>query len=415
VADVLLALISATSLAMVLVCLRHRDGPYTFPFLAGAIYLVFLIPQFVGHRGNTTLPSGALEKALLMALLCLWMCWAGWYAGANRFASAVNDFDQRRLLYGATLLAICGMFFFFSISRIPDDQKVGQWSGLPVAYYFFAKTLPYAFAIAMFCFAKASSRWALAIIVICGIFYADRILIAGRRGIAFECIFIVLMAYWFHRRKTIPRFAMIALAALSPFILFNTGEYRQAVRDGPGTVAKDFDPMDNVANILEEGGEETRNTIIHIAAKDWTRDFDFGIFHWDQLVFNYVPAQIIGIDAKRSLMSDVSNDAYAIYGHQDAVGSTVTGLSDAFASFWYFGCFKFFIISWVLARLYYGAMEGSMAAAIIYALMISNGVHSITHHTSWFVSPWVHLVVFLGPCLWLARLQYRTRSGPVPG
>src|SRR5713101_1789649 len=51
---------------------------YQFPFLAGATFFAFVLPQVIGLRHDVDLPAGALEKTLFMTLLCALMCYAGY-------------------------------------------------------------------------------------------------------------------------------------------------------------------------------------------------------------------------------------------------------------------------------------------------------------------------------------------------
>ena len=51
-----------------------RGAIYEFPFLAGAVFAGFALPQFVGLASDPFLPPGALEKTLVMASLCAAMC-----------------------------------------------------------------------------------------------------------------------------------------------------------------------------------------------------------------------------------------------------------------------------------------------------------------------------------------------------
>jgi hypothetical protein len=86
-------------------------------------------------------------------------------------------------------------------------------------------------------------------------------------------------------------------------------------------------------------------------------------------------------------------------------GATETGMSDAFASFWYFGAVEFFLIALVLGRIYRAAMSGSTAAQILYALSAATSMMEITHSTQWLFSDWVEMGVFLLPMLAFARVR----------
>jgi hypothetical protein len=96
------------------------------------------------------------------------------------------------------------------------------------------------------------------------------------------------------------------------------------------------------------------------------------------------------------------------YSYIPIEGSTPTGLSDAFQSFWYFGCLKFFLIALVMQKLWLAARHGSLTAQLLYMLMPVQAMQAITHTTHSFVAPWIHMAIFLLPALLLA---HRRRVG----
>jgi hypothetical protein len=87
-------------------------------------------------------------------------------------------------------------------------------------------------------------------------------------------------------------------------------------------------------------------------------------------------------------------------------------MADSFASFGYLGTLKLFLISYLLSRLYYTALEGFALPQIIYILSITPAMTSITHYTQWVVSAWIQMAVFLIPLLFLARVR-NPKQAPV--
>src|SRR5262249_37818220 len=153
---------------------------------------------------------------------------------------------------------------------------------------------------------------------------------------------------------------------------------------------------------------ELRNAVFNIAAVKRSMKFDLGIFHWNSLVFAYVPRQIVGRDLKESLYLPQWDPALEEYFYHPMVGSTWTGLSDAFQSFWYFGVLKFFLIAFVLQKLWLAAQDGNLTAQLLYMLMPVWALEAITHTTQYFLNPWVHMAAFLLPALLLARRRPRS-------
>lgn len=121
-------------------------------------------------------------------------------------------------------------------------------------------------------------------------------------------------------------------------------------------------------------------------------------------MFNYVPSQLVGETVKRSLM--LKTPAMA-RDYNALTGTTETGMADAFQSFWYFGALKFFLVGYLLARLWASAKEGQAAGQLVYMLSVVPAMHVVSHQTDWVVMAWVHMVLFLVPSLALAVVSGR--------
>jgi hypothetical protein len=175
----------------------------------------------------------------------------------------------------------------------------------------------------------------------------------------------------------------------------------------------DIDFIGNLDRLTEQGGAELMNAVYNIGAVNRTMSLDFGAYHWNALVFSYVPAQLVGQDLKQSLYLPLSNLAFNQYYYTPPQGSTPTGLSDAFQSFWYFGCLEFFLIAFVMQKLWWAARDGSQMAQLLYMLLPAQAMQAITHDTHHFVGPWVHIALFLLPAMLLTRRRPRGRSDPL--
>jgi hypothetical protein len=156
-----------------------------------------------------------------------------------------------------------------------------------------------------------------------------------------------------------------------------------------------------------------RNAVYDIAAVSRSQEFDFGLYHWNLTVFAYVPAQLVGSGIKESLTLDLPQPAQESF-YRPAIGSTWTGLSDAFGSFWYFGCLKFFLIAYWMQKFWLAARAGNLTAQLIYMLIPAYALEAVTHSTQRFLDPWIHFAVFLLPALLLARRRVNKRCRPAP-
>lgn len=393
--------------------LWRRGMIYTYPFLAAATFLGFVLVQLIGLRNDHTLPPGGLAKTALMSVLCLGMCYLGWVCCRRPMRALAWSYSPDRLLWVSAAYVAFGAYFFFMISRLPEElTSMGEWTGLPVAYLFFAHVLSYGFAVAVFLFARRPAWPALAVAAAAALFYLDRILLAGRRGVSLEFIFVILCACWFVRRVAVPRAVMLAGVLAGTLALYSIGDYRHIATQPAGPTWEAFSEIPFLQNLMvtaTEGSEELRNAVYMIEATDRTGNFDWGLFHWNIFVFNYVPGQLVGPEVKASLTVPLPDDALNVLGYKAHTGSTVTGMTDCFQSFWYLGCLKFFVIAYILRLVYEAALRGHLAAQLFYALMIPYAMHAVTHQTHIFFSPWLHLAVFLIPGLLIAR---RAQAAP---
>jgi hypothetical protein len=247
----------------------------------------------------------------------------------------------------------------------------------------------------------------VAIIAFDLMFYIDRIVITGKRAEAVELLLIFALPLWFQRRWAVPRAATITLIGLGTLAMVSMTEYRDVTRANSGPVWEQIFQIDVVGNFykqLEQGGPEARNAVIRIDATDSAGLYDYGAFHWNRLMSDYVPAQLVGAATKHSLMLPLPT---AEETYNPPVGTTETGMADAFQSFWYFGAFKFMLLAYLIRRIWVTAMLGHTTAQIVFMLSIVPAMHAISHQTDWVVSVWVHMLLFLMPALYLATIRRR--------
>ena len=376
---------------------------YQLPFLVGVMAVGFLLPQLPGLMNDRFLPPGAYERAVAFTFLCLVMVWVGWSSTSKPVSFLRMAFSERRLLIVSAVFSVIGAYFYFKLSRLPGDMVVGvQMSGVPVIYLFVARLMTYGLALAVLCLARRPSLAAISIVAFDMVFYLDRIIVTGKRAEALELVMIFAVSFWFHRGYLCPRPLVLAGVLLGTFLMNSMGDYRAITRANSGPIWQEIGQIDVSANFrttLNEGGPEVRNAILRIDHTASSLEFDYGKFHWNRLVFNYVPSQLVGEATKRSMMLKVPAMARD---YNALVGTTETGMADAFQSFWYFGALKFFLISYLLSRLWASAQDGQMAGQLTYMLSVVPATHVVSHQTDWVLMAWVHMILFLVPSLALA-------------
>ena len=400
---VLVGMLLGLCLAMMVWGLVRRGGVYQYPFLIGAIVFAFVLPQLPGLAIDPYLPEGTFAKAMLVIFLCVVMAHVGWIANRRPLQHFRWHLDDKKLVIAAACLSVVGAVFYYKFTRLPDEVR--SMTGTPVVYLFLAKLLGFGFATAVFCWFKSRSWAALAVAAFDSLFYLDRIVFAGRRAEAGEIVMIILLAFWFQRRRAIPGSLAIVGIFCAMLMMTSTGDYRRIAGSDAGLSwgdVSEIDLMGNLENLMNSGGSELRNFVYKVHLTDRYMIFDYGAFHWNYLVFHYLPSQIVGSKIKSMFLLPTS-DVYALIAYNREVGTTETGFADAFGSFWYFGCMKFFIIGFFMRRVYLAAMEGWMPAQICFALTLIPSLLVVTHHTQELLSAWVQIAMFLLPALLLAR------------
>jgi hypothetical protein len=198
------------------------------------------------------------------------------------------------------------------------------------------------------------------------------------------------------------------------FLMTSMGDYRQITRAASGFVLNDIMEIDYAENFnetLERGGLEMRNAVQRIDEIDRRLEFDYGKFHWNRVVFTFVPAQLVGSKLKDALQFDTPKPSRD---YNPLTGTTETGLVDAFGSFWYFGALKFLLLAWVMRRLWETAMAGEMLGQLVYMLSFVPAMHAISHQTDWVIPVWIHMAIFLIPVLSLCRIRNNSVRLPTP-
>jgi hypothetical protein len=283
-------------------------------------------------------------------------------------------------------------------------------TGIATIYIFFARLITFGFAIALLCIARRYSNLALAILLFDSAFYAKTIFISGRRQDAAEFVLMIALAFWFQRGWKTPRFAVFLGLLIMLAGILGIGDYRKATlysRETDWSAVLNIDLTGKWDQLMTEGGGEMRNAVNAIEHVDQSREFNFGLSHWNEIMFAYVPAQFLGREFKDSLFFDIP-ELFDVNYRLPFIGSTLTGFSDAFASFWYFGCLKFFLISLAMGRIYSLAVRGSTTMQAVYMLSVGPAMLTITHFTNEIVNAWIQMAVFL----FLFRSYAKIRPNP---
>lgn len=398
--------------------LRQHERYLQFPILASAVFLGWIMPQFIGLTNFYGLPPGALDKTILMAIFCLGAAYWGYVQNRQPAKLFRWTFNRRRLLQGSAVLSLLGAFFFFKVGKLAAeaiDLYGGAWTGVITIYVFFSHMLTVGFAIALILHLRRPSFGTWLIIGFGLIFYLERVFIAGRRAAMVELFLMILFALWFNRRWAPPRSTVIGAFIVGALVINSAGDYRGTMlgedrASWSGAGVEEILSIDFVGNLKrivegEAGGEEVRNAVLTIEATDRQLSFDYGLSTWNAFLHNYVPSQLVGTDFRTALTIDLEDEAYREFGHVPWPGTTPTGLADSFSSFWFIGAMKFFLIGYILSRWYRAANEGNFVAQLVIMLTMGAALHAITHTTHHFFLVFIKLAAFTIPVLIYARVK----------
>lgn len=406
--------------------LKQRERYMQFPILAAAVFLGWLMPQFLGLTKFYGLPAGALDKTVLMAIFCMGAAYWGYVQNSRPAQLFRWSFNRRKLLQGSAALSLLGAFFFYKMGQLAAEANAetgGLWTGIITIYAFFGHMLTVGFAIALILHVRRPSRATWVILGFGLIFYFERVVIAGRRAELVDLFLMVLFALWFNRRWAPPRSVIIGAFIVGALVINSAGDYRRTMlgedrASWSGAGVEEILSIDYVGNLtrIAEGnaaGEEARNAVLTIEAVDRRLNFDYGFSLWNAFVHQYIPAQLIGSNLKKALTIDLENPAHMEFGHIPYPGTTYTGLADSFSSFWFFGAVKFFLIGYILSRWYRAANEGHFVAQLVIMLSMGAALHSITHTAHHFFLVFIKLAAFTVPVVIYARVKRRSKHQAV--
>lgn len=420
----LLIFYGAINITMILWYLRGKGEFYKLPFWAGLIALGWFFPQAIGgYFNNYEFPNYAYANGMLFASLCSLALWGGWVFAyrkpLNPHSWLSMTFNSKRLYYVGAFLCIAGFYFQWKLWSLPEEMLSNtQWSGVTVQYHFLGGIFKYGFLILWFLYLSNHKRMSprfLIFLIPCFLLLIEAAVLRGRRAEMMNLTSYILITLWFVWRFAIPRWLLI-IGLLGGMILINgIGTYRSIMKNQDLILSDRIDLALNADylsasnNKVDNSGEEFKNYIYYRAAIEEDSTFDYGGYHWNQFVFNYVPAQIVGAAVKSSLMLPINNTNQLMqnkYGHSSHPGTTLTGYSDAFASFSWLGFLKFAFIGLISGVLFRYAMSGNLLGQLLYVSALSLAMHAVTHGTNEFLMRiWVYFFILVFPAMCWAKVR----------
>jgi hypothetical protein len=390
---------------------------YRFIVLFSVSFAGFVVPQLNGLANDTTsrlaqiLPEGSLDQITLICIMCVIGTWLGDNRGTHHPGSArmftIGDYDDNRLVRVAVALTLAGVVITqVGINVLDRDymENLGtQWTGPVTIIMFFQSMQKYGLAMSILVYLKNRSPAAVLCIVFNVLTNLISFAVVSRRGAMADTVFMVLLGLYFGRRLVLPAWLLGVLFVFGTLWSHAIGEVRGQTDLDFWEKLTNIDFVGSFGYTWNNGGDELANAAIICWSVEELNEYDFGKVHWNQLVHAYFPGQIFGHDLKKAIKFEERDVAFEARGYKPAIGTTLTGMSDAFRSFWYFGCLKYYLIGYVMGRWWNRGNRGDLRSQLAYVSLMGTALHTITHGTWWLLNGYLHMVIFAYPCLYWSR------------
>lgn len=392
--------------------LARPERVYQYPFFMGGIFVSFILPQAIALINNPgPVTQEALERVLLMACLCAAMCWIGYQLPTR--SSLLKKFDisvdRKKLFYGGIVFVLIGYACTFLIFQLPEAVRDNsQWTGIITIYTFFSSLVYPGFTIILLSTLQRPTLTKILLTAISAGLPIQAIVFFGRRESAAIFILAIGLCLYFFRRYVPPRWLAIAMIIVALLVIPLTGNYRSIAKTNNWEQVLELQPIENLHNFVEKGQSlEFRNAALLVDAASITGRYGYGTDYWNNFIFRFIPAQIVGKNLKDALQIKISISNYnfqKLYNYKIPAGSTFTGIADAFVQFNYFGSLFFLFSGYLFKHLWISAIcRYSIVSQIFYVGLVTPAMISVTHATVRFPSDLLFYCIFLGTLIICSR------------
>jgi hypothetical protein len=375
---------------------------YEFPNFIAFTFGIVLLPQAFSLYLSETVSDQQKSDLFCMCFLCVAAAFIGYQIQPRRFA--LPELLNRRpgesqIFWGALLLVVVGSVFDILLASLPEGTP---WdTGVATIYLFFVGFMQIGFGISFYAALRYRHPkfWAVAILgssssIINAVFQ-------GRRENTALFLMLIASSFFFVRGRCVPR-AVIALGMfLAMAIVPIIGQYRAAAAVDPLHAYKSLD-LTEAAHAFKEGNlhPEMIAALWRISDTKEADAYAWGGGYWDELVFRFVPAQIVGMDLKKSLF--IGNrikeyDAAQMYARGYPLGTTITAAGDLFEQFGFFGALVFAVMGYFFRGFWELAIRtDAIFVHVLYASAAITAMHCVTHGTVDFLPGLIYTLLAIG-------------------
>lgn len=406
----LLIIFALINILMIASGLKSKMGVFQFPCLIGCVNLAFAFPQLYSIYNVHRNADSYMALAFLFMCLCCAALWAGFYWGNNHLKQTnyIVRFNPDALIKVIVVFFIIGITAYFTNRGV---QKGGRASGTYVIIRFFQEYANYALFLILIILNRHIKYTKLLTVLLIGEFIIglDFLFLAARRGNAIVMGLAVLYFYlnklsptkYKSRRWMIPIFFFIGM-----ILSTNIADYRSNAYKGTMSATENFESLDysnTASKIFNNAYGELNNAILGINYAYAHNAYDYGATNWNGLVATLVPKVIVGTQAKNAMYLPIPTQEFA--NTLTADGSTMTGYFDSFGSFGIFGFIKFFIIGLIMGILWH-RRQSSDLSLFLYLLLLTPGLHLITHQSAYFFYNLALYALFIYPFIRPCRVKW---------
>lgn len=392
--------------------MQKPDLIYQFPYMMSFGFVVFILPQvFVIHEKHI-FNVDLTNRVFLMTLLCWAMSFIGWFAVkpktfAFRNVFLKHEYDEKKLGIVGIIFVVLGGLFNFSASRMLKTEEFAnqQATGIVTVYIFFQQLLFLGTGLCLALWLKNKQRLNLLFAAL-GILYGFYIgVLQGRRTQTLYTLFVLGIPLYIRYNIKPSRIIVISFMLVAFLVIPSMGQYRDILKTSDNTsqfFRRLFNEMDFSKNIHDFYVNSKSHELVNAGYMiDYTYrngSYKMGSGYWNELVFRFVPAQVVGSDVKSALKLSVNSgkSQRSTYNPNYILGSTNTGIGDSFNQFDYLGSLFFLFVGLFMRRLWMTIKETeSPFLQVFYAILLIEGVVSLTHGTTWFLPGFISALVFL--------------------
>lgn len=383
--------------------LRRPGGPLRYPFLCGAVYLAWVFPQLSAISVESRLPEGGVLWLSIMVLVCLLASLFGWRLGLQRdSARGPPPASPLHVDKGRLFLIVVGLTVFVYMLHVMiglrpvEERDSSTWSGPLTIIVFFLSLDVMSLYLSLVLALKERTPRALVLaganVLLCG----TSAFVALRRGEMIDFGVACAAAYWFALGKRIPTPAIVSAICLVTVVTYAIEPLRVTAKSieartgtAPGLLSPEVWQQVDFVGAIDRSSKEAHDLVNAVFLIEYSNKWGhhtYGRQSWDRIVFQWVPAQILGADFKKSLMFGSEADYGQIeaeFGHLRVGGTTPTGFGFSYQEFGIFGFVYFVLIGFLMGSVWRRAQRGDLWMQAMYASFVAGALLSVTHNAMW--------------------------------